>query len=102
MEERAKEAAEQGRKPAQLRPFVLHDFRRTCVTWLAQYAGVPPHVADRILNHVEGTIRGVAKVYQRAEFLPERKAALEAWARHVLACAEMREDDDKVVAMRLA
>ena len=50
-------------------------------------AGYPPHVADRPLNHVEDAIRGVAAVYQRGEFLPERKAALEAWAGHVLACA---------------
>ena len=33
--------------------------------------------------HVTGTIQGVAAVYQRAEFLAERKAALEAWAAHV-------------------
>ena len=50
-------------------------------------AGFAPHVADRLLNHVEGAIRGVAAVYQRGEFLAERKAALEAWARHVLGCA---------------
>ena len=50
-------------------------------------AGFAPHVADRLLNHVEGAIRGVAAVYQRGEFLPERKAALEAWAAHVLACS---------------
>jgi integrase len=65
----------------------LHDFRRTAVTWMAG-AGVPPHVADRLLNHVEGAIRGVAAVYQRGEFLSERKAALEAWAGHVLASAK--------------
>ncbi len=41
----------------------------------------------RTPNHVEGAIRGVAAVYQRGEFLPERKAALEAWAGHVLGCA---------------
>ena len=64
----------------------LHDVRRTAVTWMAG-AGFPPHVADRLLNHVEGAIRGVAAVYQRGEFLPERRAALEAWAAHVLACA---------------
>ena len=57
------------------------------MTWISG-AGFPPHVADRLLNHVEGAIRGVAAVYQRGEFLPERKAALEAWAAHVLACAE--------------
>ena len=64
----------------------LHDCRRTAVTWMAG-AGFPPHVADRLLNQVEGAIRGVAAIYQRGEFLPERKAALEAWAGHVLACA---------------
>jgi integrase len=60
----------------------LHDFRRTAVTWLAG-AGVPPHVCDRLLNHVTGSIQGVAAVYQRQEFLAERKAALEKWAEHV-------------------
>ena len=69
-----------------VRDWRLHDCRRTAVTWMAG-AGFPPHVADRLLNHVEGAIRGVAAVYQRGEFLPERKAALEAWAGHVLACA---------------
>jgi integrase len=61
----------------------LHDFRRTAVTWLAG-AGFPPHVADRLLNHVGGSITGVAAVYQRGEFLAERKAALDAWAVHVV------------------
>ena len=56
----------------------FHDFRRSGVTALADM-GFAPHVADRILNHVSGTIHGVAAVYQRAEFLAERKAALEAW-----------------------
>jgi len=57
----------------------LHDFRRTGVTTLAGL-GFAPHVCDRLLNHVTGAIQGVAAVYQRAEFLAERKAALEAWA----------------------
>ena len=43
---------------------------------------LPPHVCDRLLNHAEGAIRGVAAVYQRHDFLAERKEALEAWARH--------------------
>ena len=64
----------------------LHDFRRIALTWMAG-AAFPPHVADRLLNLVEGSSRGVAAVYQRGEFLPERKAALEAWAEHVLASA---------------
>jgi integrase len=60
----------------------LHDLRRTAVSGMARL-GVPPHVADKILNHTAGTIAGVAAVYQRHQFLAERKEALGAWARHV-------------------
>jgi integrase len=56
----------------------LHDLRRTCVSGMARL-GVAPHVADKILNHQAGTISGVAAVYQRHEFLAERRTALEEW-----------------------
>jgi hypothetical protein len=42
-----------------------------------------PHVADKVLNHQGGTISGVAAVYQRHDFLAERKKALEMWGAHV-------------------
>jgi len=54
----------------------LHDLRRTCVSGMARL-GIAPHVADKILNHQAGTISGVAAVYQRHEFLAERRAALD-------------------------
>ena len=60
----------------------LHDLRRTCVSGMAGL-GIAPHVADKILNHQSGTISGVAAVYQRHQFLAERKAALEKWGAHV-------------------
>jgi integrase len=60
----------------------LHDLRRTMVSGMARL-GVAPHVADKILNHVAGTISGVAAVYQRHEFLKERRDALERWGAHV-------------------
>ena len=44
--------------------------------------GIAPHVADKILNHQSGTISGVAAVYQRHQFLVERKEALEKWGAH--------------------
>jgi integrase len=68
-------------------PWTLHDFRRTGVTTLARL-GVAPHVADRMLNHVQGSIRGVAAVYQRHDFMAERESAARQWAAHVLAVAE--------------
>lgn len=62
----------------------FHDFRRSGVTALVGMR-VPPHVADKLLNHVTGAIQGVAAVYQRHEFMEERRqAALTAWAEHVL------------------
>ena len=60
----------------------LHDLRRTCVSGMARL-GIPPHVADKILNHQSGTISGVAAVYQRHDFLDERKGALERWGAHI-------------------
>ena len=60
----------------------LHDLRRTCVSGMARL-GVAPHVADKVLNHQSGTISGVAAVYQRHEFLVDRKHALERWGTHV-------------------
>src|SRR5712675_2383323 len=74
----------------------LHDLRRTCVSGMARL-GVAPHVADKILNHQTGTISGVAAVYQRHEFLAERRAALDLWGAHVAAIVERRMDG-KIVA----
>ncbi|WP_368414904.1 tyrosine-type recombinase/integrase [Falsiroseomonas sp.] len=95
-----KEAAGEG-EAAPLVPWVLHDFRRSGVTWLAG-AGFAPHVCDRLLNHISGTISGVAAVYQRNEFLPERKAALDAWAAHVLDVAEGKARVGNVTPLRRA
>jgi integrase len=72
----------------------LHDLRRTCVSGMARL-GVPPHVADKVLNHQSGTISGVAAVYQRHEFLAERKDALERWSAHL---ARLLETIDRLVA----
>jgi integrase len=41
--------------------WTLHDLRRTFATNLAAL-GVPPHVTERLLNHVTGTISGVAAI----------------------------------------
>jgi integrase len=62
--------------------WVLHDLRRTAVSGMARL-GVPPHIADKVLNHQSGTIAGVAAVYQRHDFMAERKQAMELWGIHV-------------------
>ena len=96
-----KARAEAGLESAALPAWTMHDFRRAGVTALAGM-GFPPHVCDRLLNHVTGTISGIAAVYQRAEFLSEREAALDAWAMHVLRAAEGKAPSNNVIALRHA
>jgi integrase len=79
----------------------FHDFRRSGVTLLAGM-GFAPHVCDRILNHITGSIQGVAAVYQRHEFLEERKKALDAWAALILAAAQGKALPDNVMQIRSA
>jgi integrase len=76
--------AEAGQDPdrATIDDWILHDLRRTAATGMARL-NVAPHTVDRILNHVSGSIRGVAAIYNRHAYLDERRAALEAWSRHV-------------------
>lgn len=63
--------------------WTLHDLRRTAATGMAR-AGVPPHVVERLLNHVSGTFGGVAGVYNRFGYLDEMRDALTRWEAHVL------------------
>ena len=63
--------------------WTLHDLRRTVVSGMARL-GIPPHIADKVLNHQSGTISGVAAVYQRHQFLAERRDALDHWGDHVV------------------
>jgi hypothetical protein len=41
--------------------------------------GVPPHVVEKVLNHISGTISGVAAVYNRYGYDAEKRDALEQW-----------------------
>jgi integrase len=80
----------------------LHDIRRTCVTWLAG-SGFNTGVADKLLNHQTATgLTTVGAVYQRSQFLPERRNALERWGNHVVACAQGSTEQLNVVPIRRA
>ena len=68
-----------GRKIPQ---FGLHDLRRTAASGMAEL-GVLPHVVEQVLNHQSGTFAGVAGVYNRFDYLAEKRDALERWAERV-------------------
>ncbi|MDT7535369.1 integrase arm-type DNA-binding domain-containing protein [Sphingobium sp. SA2] len=60
----------------------IHDLRRTVATGF-QRLGIRFEVTEAILNHVSGAKGGIAGIYQRHDWKEEKRAALEAWARHV-------------------
>lgn len=62
-----------------LAPWTLHDLRRTAATGMGDI-GIQPHVVEAVLNHISGSKRGVAGVYNRSTYAPEKKRALHKWA----------------------
>jgi integrase len=81
--------------------WVLHDLRRLASTVLHERLHVPPHIVERLLAHV-GHQRGIAGTYNRAEYLSEKRRALEKWADWVLTVAggTTRETPAKVVQLK--
>lgn len=67
--------------------FKGHDLRRTAASYMAS-AGVPRHHIGRVLNHVE---TGVTAVYDRHSYDPEKRVALDTWARRLRAILEPAE-----------
>lgn len=80
-----------------VRPWALHDLRRTAASGMARL-GVNVPVIEKVLNHVSGSFRGVAGVYNRHDFAGEKRAALDAWARCVIDLVERQPDN--VVPLR--
>lgn len=80
----------------------LHDARRTLATGL-QRLGVRFEVTEAVLNHTSGVSRaGVAGIYQRHGWGPEKRAALDAWAVHCDRVLSPAEEANNVVVLRKA
>jgi integrase len=61
-----------------------HDLRRTGRTIMtSERVGVGYEVAERIIAHLVGS--AVSRVYDRNEYLREKRAAMEAWSRELTA-----------------
>lgn len=69
-------------KPLEIEPYTLHDLRRTFASTLARL-GTPIHVTEKILNHVSGTVSGVAAVYNRHSYDEEMRTAIDAYEIHI-------------------
>jgi integrase len=66
----------------EIQPWTLHDLRRTFATNLAAL-GTPIHVTEKLLNHISGTVSGVAAIYNRHAYLDEMRAAIDAWEKRL-------------------
>lgn len=64
-------------------PATPHDLRRTVRTRLAAL-GVEPVVAEKVIGHA---LPGMMKVYDRHEYLDEKRAALSRWEQELLRVA---------------
>ena len=71
-----------------------HDLRRTAASNIAAL-GFPRFVVARLLNHAQRDVTGA--VYDKYEYMPEKAAALEAWARRLQQIIRGESQDSKVV-----
>jgi integrase len=76
----------------------LHDFRRSVSTGLHERFDVPPHVVELILGH-SGAQAGIAAVYNRANYVDQRRVALTRWADHIVGLAT-GEKPSTVITLR--
>jgi integrase len=81
-----------------VKPWTLHDLRRTGATRMAD-SGVQPHVIEAVLNHVSGHKGGVAGVYNRSMYEPEKRAALNTLASYIRT-ARAKAEGANVARMR--
>lgn len=61
--------------------WTIHDLRRTVRSKMAELR-VPREIARKVLNHEDGK---VDRIYNRHEYLDEKREALEKWAEHLKA-----------------
>ena len=73
----------------EIRPWRLHDLRRTAATTMPRL-GVDVVTVERVLGH---TMRGVMAVYQRYSFEQEKRRALELWASFLKGLTTARESN---------
>lgn len=69
--------------------WTIHDLRRTVRSKLAEL-GVPREVARKVLNHEDGK---VDRIYNRHEYLAEKREALERWEKKLLSLSSSDEQE---------
>jgi integrase len=60
-------------------PWTIHDLRRSCATTMGRL-GMSRFIVGKVLNHADHSVTGI---YDRHEYLHEKRHALEMWAQHI-------------------
>jgi integrase len=79
-----------------LEPWTIHDLRRTVGTGMGKL-GVSRFIIARVLNHADRSVTGI---YDRHEYLAEKRNALDAWADYL--CNLIAPPGANIVPMRVA
>jgi integrase len=93
-------ARQRGDDPAkvELGNFTNHDLRRTVASGLSALR-IPRDVREAVLAH---KAPGIAGIYDRHDFFPEKKHALEAWAAKLRSIVEPTTTPDNVVPLKVS
>lgn len=79
-----------------MKPFSVHDLRRSAATAWGEYLKTEPHVIERMLNHQP--LNKLVATYQRAGYVEEQHATWLAWGQMV--DHQIANDFDNVVLIR--
>ncbi len=79
-----------------MEPWRIHDLRRTVRTGLSAL-GVAPHISELVIGHSVG---GLMKVYDRYQYLAEKRDALNRWAAHVALVVGENVTADNIVTLQ--
>lgn len=86
------EAEKERGEPVEIDHWTFHDLRRTCATGMAWAS--PTVVIEKALNHVSGSLAGVAGTYNRHAYAAEMREAMEQWAARIDAILGNRIDPE--------
>jgi integrase len=79
----------------QVRPWTLHDLRRSVATRMCDL-GILPHVVEQILNHQSGHRGGIVGVYNKSAYEAPVRAAMALWNDHI--CSIISGGERKLLA----
>jgi integrase len=88
------------RLAGRVKPWRIHDIRRTVATRMADDVGIEPHVIEGLLNHYSGHRSGIAGIYNLAKYEIAVASALRRWSEYLGALTEGRESN--VVSLQRA